>query len=164
MIEYLEYLFSVLCEDGMSARSFFRTAAGVRKNLRPIGMFYLPLFLKGPLFFASGFCAHVFSSPLIPPKNSRKQGIKNKKMKSIVSIPHPTYMVSHFPCTPVSIPSLPVWVWLCVCGLWENVCEDGTTSIPGFFRVNYGPAGTNPWDEYSPRLGEGIGRQGLNKT
>ena len=48
------------------------------------------------------------------------------------------------------------------------MCEEGPTSIPGFFRVNYGPAGTPPWDEYSPLTLQGdvkgIGRQGLNKT
>lgn len=38
-VEMIEYIFSVICEDGMSERSFFRTAAGVRKKRRPIGMF-----------------------------------------------------------------------------------------------------------------------------
>ena len=84
MIEYLQYLFSVLWEDGMSSRSFFRTAAGVRKNWRPIGMFYLPLFFKGLLFYASGFCAHFFSSPSSPPKTSENRVSRTRKWSKLL--------------------------------------------------------------------------------
>lgn len=113
MIEYLEYLFSVLWEDGMSSRSFFRTAAGVRKNWRPIGMFYLPLFFKGPLFYASGFCAHFFSSPSSPPKKLPKTGYQEQENEVNCFNSPPHFYGVTFP-TPVSIPSLPVWVCVIV--------------------------------------------------
>lgn len=119
-------------------------------------------------FWKLRFCSPVSfvrtsSLPPSSPKKLPKTGYQEKEneVNCFNSPPH-LYGVT-FPI-PVSNPSLPVWVWLCVCGLWEYVCEEGTTSIPGFFRVNYGPARTHPWDEYSLQLGEGIGRQGLNKT
>ena len=124
MIEYLQYLFSVLWEDGMSSRSFFRTAAGVRKNWRPIGMFYLPLFLKGPLFYASGFCAHFFSSPSSPPKTSENKVSRTRKWSKLLTFNSPPHLYGVTFPTPVSIPSLPVWVCVIVwtrCISWLRI-------------------------------------------
>ena len=122
MIEYLQYLFSVLWEDGMSSRSFFRTAAGVRKNWRPIGMFYLPLFWKVRFSTPVAF-VRTSSLPPPPPPKLPKTGYQEQEneVNCFNSPPH-LYGVT-FP-TPVSILSLPVWVCVIVwtrCISWLRI-------------------------------------------
>ena len=97
MIEYLEYLFSVLCEDGMSSRSFFRTAAGVTEEPKADWHVLLAIIFERSAFLRQWLLCALLLFPPPPPKKLPENRVSRTRKLLLFQFPHPTYMVSHFP-------------------------------------------------------------------